>query len=78
MNPFTNHPHKHGFTWWNHFGFATGIAFRLLPSAANLVVHAVIPAVPMRRGWNLKELSQFLNERNKFVEEQAATVRDPE
>ncbi len=77
MNPLTNHPQKQDFTRWRHFRFATGIAFRLLPSAANLVVHGLIPAIPMRRGWSLEELSKFLNERNDFVEQQAARVEHP-
>lgn len=68
MNLFTNLPHKQGFTWWSHFCFASGIAVRLLPSAANFAVHAVIPAVPMRTSWNLEGVCQFLNERNGFVE----------
>jgi hypothetical protein len=71
MNPFTEHPHQQGFTWWRHFRFAAGIACRLLPGALNLALHAVVPAIPMRKGWQLKELAEYLNERNAYVKRQA-------
>jgi hypothetical protein len=75
MKPFTRHPHKQGVTYFEHWVFAMGIAVRLLSSVAAFVLHAVLPFVSIEPRLDLEATSEFLLERNCFIENAAATAR---
>lgn len=71
MNAFTNHPHAQGVTYFEHWHFAIGIAWRLLRSVIAFTVHAMLPFITIERRFDLEATSRFLLERNRFIENAA-------
>ncbi len=74
MNTFTEHPHKQGVSYFEHWGFAMGIAWRLLASVMAFALHALLPCITIGRRFDLEATSAFLLERNHFIETAAATA----
>ena len=73
MTAMTRHPHEQGVTYFEHWGFAMGIAWRLLTSVIAFALHALIPCIKIERRFDLEATSAFLLERNNFIETAAAT-----
>ncbi|NOR20648.1 MAG: hypothetical protein GQ538_11240 [Xanthomonadales bacterium] len=76
MNPFTTHTQKQGVTYWQHWGFAMGIAYRLLVSVMAFAIHAMLPFVTIESAHDLEATAEFLEERNHWIE--TAHARQPE
>ncbi len=74
MKAFTRHPHEQGVTYFEHWAFAMGIAWRLLSSVAAFVLHALLPFISIESKFDLEATSAFLIERNHFIETAAATA----
>ncbi len=68
MNPFTAHTQKQGVTYWEHWGFAMGIAYRLLVSVMAFAIHAMLPFISIDSGHDLEATAEFLKERNHWIE----------
>lgn len=73
MNALTEHPHKQGVTYFEHWAFAMGIAWRLLASVIPFALHAVLPFISIEPRLDLEATAAFLMERNQFIEAAAAT-----
>ena len=73
MTAMTRHPHEQGVTYFEHWAFAMGIAWRLLTSVIAFALHAVFPFITIERRFDLEATSAFLLERNNFIETAAAT-----
>jgi len=71
MRVFTDHPHKQGVTYMEHWRFAMGIAWRLLCSVLAFAIHATLPEISIQRRYDLEATSRFLLERNEFIESKA-------
>ena len=67
MNPLTTHTHEQGVTYWEHWSFAMGIAYRLLISVLAFVIHAVLPFISIQPRLDLEATSAFLAERNQWI-----------
>ena len=76
MNIFTRHPHNQGTSYFAHWGFAMGIAWRLLRSVLAFTVHALMPWITIERQFDLEATSAFLLERNEFIESAAGKTTD--
>jgi len=76
MTIFTRHPHDQGITYFEHWGFAMGIAWRLLCSVWAFAVHAVLPCVTIEKNLDLEATSAYLMERNEFIEAAAEAGRE--
>ncbi len=76
MNAFTGHPHAQGVTYFEHWSFAMGIAWRLLASVMAFALHALLPFISIEPRHDLEATSAFLMERNHFIESAAATAHD--
>jgi len=74
MSAFFEHPYKQGLTYFLHLVFAIGIAWRLLSSVLAFSMHAVLPFISIKPRLDLEATSDFLLERNHFVETAAATA----
>ena len=74
MNAFTGHPHEQGVTYFEHWVFAMGIAWRLLSSVVAFALHALLPFISIESQFDLEATSAFLIERNHFIETAAATA----
>ena len=74
MNAFTSHPREQGVTYFEHWAFAMGIAWRLLRSVSSFALHALLPFISIERHFDLEATSAFLLERNRFIERAAATA----
>ena len=74
MNTFTEHPHAHGVTYFEHWAFAIGIAWRLFSSVIAFALHALLPFITIKARFDLEATSAFLLERNHFIETAAATA----
>jgi hypothetical protein len=72
MSFFTKHPHEQGITYFEHWRFAMGIAWRLLSSVLAFALHAVLPFISIERQFDLEATAGFLLERNDFIEAAAA------
>jgi len=72
MNPFTRHPTDQGVTYWEHFGFAIGIARRLLASVLSFALHGLVPFVSIEPKNDLEATAAFLLERNQWIESAAS------
>lgn len=72
MNPFTQHPHHQGVSYFEHWIFAMGIAYRLLSSVVAFALHATLPFIGIDRRFDLEATAAFLAERNRFIEAAAA------
>lgn len=68
MNPFTEHTRQQGVTYLEHWGFAMGIAYRLLASVIAFAVHAMLPFISIERTHDLEATAAFLEERNHWIE----------
>ena len=68
MNIFTQHPHKQGVSYFEHWVFAMGIAWRLVRSCLAFVTHALLPFITIERRFDLEATSAYLLERNRFIE----------
>ena len=73
MNAFTEHPHEQGVTYFEHWAFAMGIAWRLLASVVAFALHAILPFISIEPRLDLEATAAFLAERNHFIETAAAT-----
>ncbi|MBL8523054.1 MAG: hypothetical protein JNN20_05140 [Betaproteobacteria bacterium] len=49
-NPFTQHPHDIGETYWQHQRRALGFAFQLLGAGLAALVHALLPFLFVETG----------------------------
>jgi hypothetical protein len=76
MTIFTEHPHAQGVTYFEHWSFAIGIAWRLLRSVLAFSLHALLPFITIARQFDLEATSTFLLERNDFIEAAAASGHD--
>jgi hypothetical protein len=76
MTILTDHPHAQGVTYFEHWGFAFGIAWRLFRSVVGFSLHALLPFITIDRQLDLEATSAFLLERNDFIEAAAARGRD--
>ena len=72
MKAFTNHPNSQGVTYFEHWSFAMGIAWRLLRSVLAFVLHAMLPFITIEQRFDLEATSRFLLERNRFIEDTAS------
>ena len=68
MTIFTRHPHDQGINYFEHWGFAMGIAWRLLRSVLAFAIHALMPWITIEKQLDLEATSAFLLERNDFIE----------
>jgi len=73
MNALTEHPHEQGVTYFEHWAFAMGIAWRLLASVVAFALHAILPFLSIEPHLDLEATAAFLAERNHFIETAAAT-----
>jgi hypothetical protein len=76
MTIFTRHPHDQGISYLEHWGFAMGIAWRLLRSVVAFAVHALMPWITIEKRLDLEATSAFLLERNEFIETAANRSKD--
>ena len=75
MNPFSIHPRKQGITYFAHWCFAMGIAYRLFASVVAFAVHAMLPFVPIDSRLDLEATAACLAERNRWIETAKGAVR---
>ena len=75
MTIFTEHPHVQGVTYFEHWTFAIGIAWRLFRSVLAFSLHGLLPFITIDRQLDLESSSAFLLERNAFIEAAAANAR---
>lgn len=68
MTIFTEHPHDQGISYFEHWGFAMGIAWRLFRSVLAFAIHALMPWITIERKFDLEATSVYLLERNNFIE----------
>jgi hypothetical protein len=76
MTAFTKHPYGQGISYFEHWAFAMGIAWRLLCSVMAFGIHALLPFITIERQLDLEATAAFLAERNRFIETAAAAERD--
>jgi hypothetical protein len=76
MTVFTQHPHDQGISYFEHWSFAMGIAWRLFRSVFVSAVHAVMPWITIEKQLDLEATSAFLLERNDFIEMAAGKTSD--
>ncbi len=74
MNPFATHPRQQGVTYFEHWCFAMGIAYRLLTSVVAFAVHAILPFIPIEPRLDLQSTAAYLTERNRWIETAKGTV----
>ena len=77
MNVLTEHPHKQGVSYFEHWAFAMGIAWRMLRSSLAFIVHAILPFITIEKRFDLEAMSAYLLERNRFIEAAAAARISP-
>lgn len=73
MNAMTAHPHEQGVSYFEHWEFAMGIAWRLLASVVAFALHALLPFITIKPPLDLEATAAFLLERNRFIEAAAAS-----
>ena len=76
MTIFTQHPHDQGISYFEHWGFAMGIAWRLFCSVLAFAIHALMPWITIEKQLDLEATSAFLLERNDFIETAAGKPAD--
>jgi hypothetical protein len=74
MNPFATHPQQQGVTYFEHWRFAMGIAYRLLTSVVAFAVHSILPFIPIEPRLDLQSTATYLTERNRWIETAKGTV----
>lgn len=67
MNVFTQHPHDQGVSYFAHWNFAIGIAWRLFRSVIAFALHALLPCIKIEKKLDLEATSNYLQERNAFI-----------
>lgn len=72
---FTQHPHKQGISYYEHWLFAMGIAWRLLSTVIAFFLHAVLPFISINKRFDLEATAAFLLEKNRYIENAAANNR---
>ena len=72
MKQLTEHPHQQGVTYFEHWGFAMGIAWRLFSSVIVFALHAMLPFMSIEPRLDLEATASFLEERNNFIGTAAA------
>lgn len=77
MNPLTTHTQQQGVTYWEHWGFAMGIAYRLFISVWAFVIHAMLPFISIEPEFDLEATSAFLEDRNHWIETARDRPREP-
>ena len=75
MNPFTEHTQQQGITYFEHWRFAMGIAWRLLIVVIAFALHAVFPFIGIEPRYDLEATMSFLDERNRWIE--GARAKNP-
>ena len=75
MNPLTQHTREQGVSYWEHFGFAMGVALRLLTCVMAFALHALLPFISIEPKNDLEATAAFLQERNDWIE--TASEREP-
>jgi hypothetical protein len=68
MTIFSRHPHDQGLSYFEHWVFAVGIAWRLLRSVLAFAIHAVLPCITIEKQLDLEATSTYLLQRNDFIE----------
>jgi hypothetical protein len=68
MNPFTQHTQQQGVTYFEHWCFAMGIAWRLSGSVLAFAVHAIFPFMDIDTTLDLDATTDFLQKRNHWIE----------
>ena len=76
MTIFTQHPHDQGIGYFEHWGFAMGIAWRLFRSVLAFAIHALMPRIKIEKELDLEGTSEFLLERNDFIATAAGKPAD--
>ena len=74
MTAFTRHPCQQGLTYFGHWIFAMGIAWRLLVTVLAFALHAVLPFITIDSRLDLESTSAFLTERNRFIDTAAKSA----
>jgi hypothetical protein len=72
MNPFSQHPHQQGISYFEHMVFALGIAARLFNSVIAFATHAIFPFIDIRKELDLEATVDFLNGQNDWIEAEKA------
>jgi hypothetical protein len=75
MNIFSQHPHDQGVSYFEHWGFAMGIAWRLFQSVMAFAIHALLPCIKIEKQLDLEATSTYLLQRNSFIEAAAEAGR---
>jgi hypothetical protein len=75
MGIFTAHPQDQGLSYFEHWLFAMGIAWRLVASAAAFAIHALLPFVHIKPELDLEATAESLLERNRFIQQSALRTR---
>jgi hypothetical protein len=81
MNPFTAHTQNQGVTYWEHWGFAMGVAYRLMVTVTAFAIHAILPFISIDSNRDLEATAHFLEERNHWIEtahDRRHESKDPE
>ena len=68
MTIFTHHPNEQGISYFEHWCFALGIAYRLLRSVLAFAMHGLMPWITIEKRLDLEATSAYLLERNDFIE----------
>ena len=68
MNLFTEHTQEQGVTYIEHWGFAMGIAYRLLNSVIAFAIHAIFPFIDIDKKLDLEATAQFIHQKNLWIE----------
>jgi hypothetical protein len=76
MNPFTQHTQQQDVSYFEHFCFAMGIAWRLSGSVFAFAAHAIFPFIDIDATLDLEATADFLQKRNHWIEN--AKCRDYE
>lgn len=78
MNPFTEHTQQQGVGYWEHWGFAMGIAYRLMISVLAFAIHAMFPFITIEQDHDLEATTVFLEEQNQWIEAAKKAKRETE
>ena len=74
MNLLTAHPNNQGITYFEHWSFAMGIAYRLFACVTAFALHAVLPFFSIDPRFDLEATVAFLAERNAWIENSKVTA----
>ena len=78
MSVFTQHPHDQRMSYFEHWSFAVGIAWRLFRSVIAFALHALLPCIRIEKKLDLEATSNYLLERNAFIRDAAANRVPPD